>query len=88
MVITFAAGEESDILLLLNLLVPEEPHQCDLLLLILGTQQVHHHLGVKIIINLHLNNILWRFVDNKLQLDRMVDRVKPWFMVHGLAHGS
>ena len=21
-------------------------------------------------------------------LDRMVDRVKPWFMVHGLAHGS
>ena len=23
-----------------------------------------------------------------LKLDRMVDRVKPWFMVHGLAHGS
>ena len=22
------------------------------------------------------------------QLDRMVDRVKPWFMVHGLAYGS
>ena len=21
-------------------------------------------------------------------LDRVVDRVKPWFMVHGLAHGS
>ena len=24
----------------------------------------------------------------KDKLDRMVDRVKPWFMVHGLAHGS
>ena len=23
----------------------------------------------------------------KLQLDRMVDRVKPWFMVNGFAHG-
>ena len=22
-----------------------------------------------------------------MQLDRVVDRVKPWFMVHGLAHG-
>ena len=22
------------------------------------------------------------------KLDRGVDRVKPWFMVHGLAHGS
>ena len=22
------------------------------------------------------------------QLDRVVDRVKPWLMVHGLAHGS
>ena len=22
------------------------------------------------------------------ELDRVVDRVKPWFMVHGLAHGS
>ena len=24
---------------------------------------------------------------NEKQLDRMVDRVKPWFMVNGLAHG-
>ena len=24
----------------------------------------------------------------KKELDRVVDRVKPWFMVHGLAHGS
>ena len=24
----------------------------------------------------------------KVQLDRVVDRVKPWFMVHGLVHGS
>ena len=23
-----------------------------------------------------------------LELDRVVERVKPWFMVHGLAHGS
>ena len=23
----------------------------------------------------------------KVKLDRMVDRVKPWFMVNGLAHG-
>ena len=23
-----------------------------------------------------------------IKLDRMVDRVKPLFMVHGLAHGS
>ena len=26
--------------------------------------------------------------DNWLELDRVVDRVKPWFMVNGLAHGS
>ena len=26
--------------------------------------------------------------EEKNELDRMVDRVKPWFMVHGLAHGS
>ena len=26
-------------------------------------------------------------VDNNLELDRMVDRVKPWIMVNGLAHG-
>ena len=26
--------------------------------------------------------------DKKDKLDRTVDRVKPWFMVHGLAHGS
>ena len=25
---------------------------------------------------------------SRTKLDRMVDRVKPWFMVHGLAHGS
>ena len=24
----------------------------------------------------------------KEKLDRVVDRVKPWFMVHGLAHSS
>ena len=28
------------------------------------------------------------FLDNKGRLDRRVDRVKPWFIVHGLAHGS
>ena len=26
--------------------------------------------------------------DSKYELDQMVDRVKPWLMVHGLAHGS
>ena len=26
--------------------------------------------------------------DTRDRLDRMVDRVKPWFMVNGLAHGS
>ena len=26
--------------------------------------------------------------ETNLKLDRLVDRVKPWFMVHGLAHGS
>ena len=26
-------------------------------------------------------------LDKRVELDRGVDRVKPWFMVHGLAHG-
>ena len=29
-----------------------------------------------------------RYDKQKKQLDRMVDRVKPWFMVNSLAHGS
>ena len=28
------------------------------------------------------------YFDFKKELDWVVDRVKPWFMVHGLAHGS
>ena len=26
--------------------------------------------------------------NSRIKLDRMVDRVKPWLMVHGLVHGS
>ena len=26
--------------------------------------------------------------EQEFQLDRVVDRVKPWFMVYGLVHGS
>ena len=28
-----------------------------------------------------------RFAEKRIKLDRMVDRVKPWFLVNGLAHG-
>ena len=29
-----------------------------------------------------------KVTESKSQLDRVVDRVKPWFMVNGLPHGS
>ena len=32
--------------------------------------------------------MLFLVFNNKIKLDRMVNRVKPWFMVHGFVLGS
>ena len=36
----------------------------------------------------HNNTQNYMMQVEKIKLDRLVDRVKPWFMVHGLVHGS
>ena len=48
----------------------------------------------KLFIEIDITNIFvsghntYEEVINFKKLDRMVDRVKPWFMVHGFVHGS